>query len=121
MKHYIEVNGQKLRVLFNWNALGEFAELYNLPIVDLEDISKFTPKMWRDFVFAALREGAKEDGYELKFDSEGLGKHMNMQMYGQLTRVYVAQNMGPEALRKYEKSVEEFEKNEGKKMQQKKS
>ena len=108
-KRFIKLFDQQMRIEFNFNALAEFCEAFGLAYVDIDNVSAFSPKKVRAFIFQALAEGARLEGKDLEFDETKLGEVLFADEIGECMKIYVEQSR-PNIKKKEDKPTKEVEK-----------
>ncbi len=74
MKEYIELEGKKYRIEFNWNTITEFCELKNISDLSaLDSLKNLSAGDLRLFIHCALKEGERMDGKEFNITALELG------------------------------------------------
>jgi len=108
-KRFITLFGNEVRIEFNFNALAEFCEVFGLAYVDIDNVSAFSPKKVRAFIFQALAEGARLEDKKLDFDETKLGEVLFADEIGECMKIYVEQSR-PNIKKKEDKPTKEVEK-----------
>ena len=85
---YIEINGKKYRVEFNWNAITDFLESEGLQLSDVDDLRELKPRQVTGLVYAGVCEGCRLDGKEFTFSKLEFGAMVKPPQIGELLLIY---------------------------------
>lgn len=85
---YIEINNQKYRVEFNWNAITDFLESEGLQLTDADDLKQLKPRQVTGLIYAGVVEGCRMDGTEFPFSKLDFGAMINPPQVGELLLIY---------------------------------
>jgi len=85
---YIEIDGKKYRVEFNWNAITDFLESEGLKLTDADDLKQLKPRQVTGLIFAGVVEGCRMDAIEFPFSKLDFGAMISPPQVGELLLIY---------------------------------
>ena len=106
MKHdTIEINSTQYRIEFNWNAIVSFLEEEDLQLSDIDDLKALKPSQITNFIFQAVKEGARMQGVEFPFDVKQFGASIGIADVGKLLVVFQRQSTGNNTMQETKKKT----------------
>lgn len=93
MKEFIELDGKKYRVEFNWNTITEYCEIKNIEDLSaLDSLKNLSASDLRLFIYCALKEGERMEGKEFLVSVLDLGGILKFQDIQHLMQVFKKQS-----------------------------
>lgn len=106
MKHdTIEINGTPYRIEFNWNAIVAFLEEEDLQLSAIDDLTALKPSQITNFIFQAVKEGARMENADFPFDVKQFGAAIGIADVGKLLVVFQRQAAGNNTVEKTKKKT----------------
>lgn len=90
---YIELNGHKVRVECNWNALVSYLEASGRNDMSaLANLAQLRPSDVAGLMAACVNEGERLDGRESNYTAENIGASASYTAIGEFLAIYVRQS-----------------------------
>lgn len=91
-KDYITLDGRKVRVECNWNALVGYLEASGRNDMSaLANLAQLRPSDVSGLMAACVNEGERLDGREGRYTAEGIGATASYAAIGEFLSIYVRQ------------------------------
>lgn len=84
-------DGQKVRIMWNMNALGDFTTLTGMDMADLTD-GKADVKTLRAIAWCSAREGEAADGKDMLLSEVEFGRLMDMNCIVEFSKILAMHN-----------------------------
>ena len=94
---YIDINGQKIRIEFNWNTVIEFLDRCGINLnefIELSSGNKITPRHIRQLAWSGAIEGERIEGRELQYDEVQFGALLYPAQINQVMQIFSEQFAG---------------------------
>jgi len=91
MNDYIEIEGKKYRVEFNWNTIANFLDAEKIPLDKLDDMSKMTANQVSSLIYSAMKEGCRKDKIDFPYVKEDFCAMLQPDDVGALIFIYQKQ------------------------------
>jgi hypothetical protein len=94
---YIEIDGKKVRIEFNWNTTIEFLDRCEISLDDFIELAtgnKITPKHIRQLAWCGAIEGERVDGRELVLTEVEFGSKLFPEHITQIMGIFAEQFTG---------------------------
>jgi hypothetical protein len=75
---YLEINGQKCRIEFNWNTISNFLEDNGLELSAMDELAKMKPSQITQLIHSALKEGARMEKKEFPYSASDVGAGLSI-------------------------------------------
>jgi len=75
---YLQINGQKCRIEFNWNTISNFLEDNGLELSAMDELVKMKPSQITRLIHHALKEGARLEQKEFLFSVDDVGAGLSV-------------------------------------------
>ena len=88
----MKVGGKERRLVFNINALIELEDNHGMNVLDAEQFKSIPLKKMRAIAFVGLKHGSIEDGQEVDFTIEDVGRVLTPDNFSELLGTLERQN-----------------------------
>jgi hypothetical protein len=85
---YIEINGKKFRIEFNWNAISSFIEDNNLSLSSIDELDNLKPSQITSLIFNAIKEGARIENIPFNFNEKDVGASLSLKNISDILVVF---------------------------------
>lgn len=85
---YIEINGEKFRIEFNWNAISLFIEGNNLTLSSIDELNNLKPSQITSLIFNAVKEGARLENKTFDFNEKDVGASLSLKNISDILIVF---------------------------------
>ncbi|WP_322290567.1 hypothetical protein [Paratractidigestivibacter sp.] len=90
---YLDLNGQRVRVECNWNALVSYLEASGQNDMSaLANLAQLRPSDVAGLMAACINEGERLDGRESDYTAESIGASASYAAIGEFLAIYVRQS-----------------------------
>jgi len=76
---YLELDGDKCRIEFNWNTISNFIEQNGLELSALDDFKEMKPSQITKLIHHALLEGARLDEKKFDYSADDVGAALSVE------------------------------------------